>query len=134
MAEDHMEETHEEMEEMMEELAEGGIDNVNITMPSHDFSFETTFNGEEVASWFGERMGAFEENHMTMEALIEEWMTSVHQVSEGPAMQLEQLVMERSELEEQTIMEAAEYVSQHVMVNGQTLCEFAEDIAAQMAA
>jgi len=31
-------------------------------------------------------------------------------------------------------MEAAEYVSQHTMINGQTLCEFAEDIVAQMAA
>lgn len=132
MVEDHMEEAQEEVEEMFEELAEYGIENVNIS--ANDFNFETTFNGEEVATWFGERMAAFEENHMTMEALVEEWMNSVVEVSEGPAMQMEQLVMERHELEEEAIMEAAEYVSQHVMINGQTLCDFVEDIAAQMAA
>jgi hypothetical protein len=37
-------------------------------------------------------------------------------------------------LAQESIEEAADYVSQHVTVNGQTLCELYEDIAAQMAA
>jgi hypothetical protein len=37
-------------------------------------------------------------------------------------------------LAHQSIEEAADYVSQHVTVNGQTLCDLYEDIAAQMAA
>jgi len=93
MADQHMDEIHDELEEAVEELAEEGFDNINIQ--SNDFSFQTTFNGEEVAAWFGERMGQFEENHMTMEALFEQWMGEVYAVSEGPAMQMEQLVMER---------------------------------------
>jgi hypothetical protein len=36
-------------------------------------------------------MAQFEENHMTMEDLFEEWMDTVHEVSEGPLEQMEEL-------------------------------------------
>lgn len=47
---------------------------------------------------------------------------------------MEELHDQRDELAHDSIMEAADYVSQHVTVNGQTLCELYDDIAAQMAA
>jgi hypothetical protein len=54
--------------------------------------------------------------------------------SQESAASMEQLAMERYTMKEQATMEAAEYIGQHITVNGQYLSDLVMDIAAQMAA
>lgn len=118
----------------LQQIMEGLTQIENIDFQAQDASVVTSFDGAEMSAWFGEQVTAFEENQLSIEDLFADWMNVMVSTSQEYAPSIEQLAMERYTMKEEATMEAAEYIGQHIQINGQTLCEVVEDIAAQMAA
>lgn len=72
----------------------------------------------EIEDWWYGQLDAFEDNQIEMEELFTNWMDAVYSQSFDAYIDMDELHAERDAIAQETIMEAAEYVSEHVTIDG----------------